>query len=154
MNFISTFDELNKLYEEVQEELDEACDKNELTEEADEDEEIEIVDDEAPVAEVPAEEPTAEDEPRKLIRECSNCGAITIKDEDKVAIDEESDLVDVEDECEFCEETKGYKIVGVVAPYDVEDASEEPDVVTPVEDFVDEPAEVADVLEETDPVEA
>jgi hypothetical protein len=91
--------------------------KAELTEAA-EDEEIEIIDDEAAVAETPAEEPVVGDEPRQVICECDKCGALIIKDEADIVVDEETDLVNVEDECQFCEEAKGYKIIGVVAPYE------------------------------------
>ena len=94
--------------------------------EAMEDEEIEIVDDEAveevPIDEEPVEDELVEDEPRQVIIECSKCGALVIKDEADVVVDEESDLVNVEDECEYCEEANGYSIVGVVAPYEPEDA--------------------------------
>ena len=219
MNFISTFDELSKLYEEVdQEEIDEACGKKELTEAdsksfknpevdkilarlgkiadangtkigldnmkdqtdlikkqcsdaeikllrhaeladgtvvnllseelteaADEDEEIEIVDDEmvdeAPMDVVPVEEPAeelAEEEPKQFILECSKCGALVIKDETDIVEDEESDLVNVEDECKFCEETKGYKIIGTLLPYE---ASEEEEVVADGAASVEEPIE-------------
>ena len=128
MNFISTFDELNKLYEEVvpevekdEEVVEEACDKEELTEAADE-AEIEIVDDETPVEEmstdvVPVEEPV-EEEPKQFILECDKCGALVIKDEADIVADEDSDLVNIEDECQFCEETKGYKIIGTMIPYE------------------------------------
>ena len=131
-NFNSIFDELSKLYEEKdqkeikkEKQITEACAKKDLAEAA-EDEEIEIVDDEA-VEEVPAddeplEDEFVEDEPRRVIVECSKCGALVIKDEADVVVDEESDLVNVEDECEYCEEANGYSIVGVVAPYEPEDA--------------------------------
>ena len=174
MNFISTFEELNKLYEEApqvvnkhvddvyavmfddqqkftgtKEECEnwlksktgplaarfkivsgadvlvkESCAKEELTEAA-EDEEIEIVDDEvvdeAPMDDIPVEEPVEEldDEPKQLILECDKCGALVIKDEADIVTDEESDLVNIEEECKFCEETKGYKIIGTLLPYEV-----------------------------------
>lgn len=120
-NFVSVFEELNKLYAE---EVKEACEKGKLAEAADD--EIEIVDDEipaeeAPVDEIPAEgeseEADNEEEPRQVIVECDKCGALVIIDEADVVVDEESDLVNIEDECKFCEEKAGYKIVGVVAPY-------------------------------------
>lgn len=115
-NFISTFDELNKLYEEVDVKKAEEVRADELAEAADE---------EIPVEEIPAEEeapieePVAEEEPRQLICECDKCGALVIKDEAGIVADEESDLVNIEEECQFCEEAKGFKIVGVVAPYEV-----------------------------------
>jgi hypothetical protein len=140
-NFTSVFEELSKLYEEpVKEvpakdtakdeaEIEEACDKEKLVEAADD--EIEIFDDEAPVEEEhveevpaedePVEEEEIEDEPRQIIAECDKCGAIIIFDEADIVVDEESDLVNIEDECKFCEETAGYKILGVVAPYNPEE---------------------------------
>lgn len=141
MNFISTFDELNKLYEEADTKKVEEADKEELTEAA-EDEEIEIVDDETAVEEVPAEEPAIEEEPRQVICECDKCGALVIKDEADIVVDEESDLVNVEDECQFCEEAKGFKIIGVVAPYEV--AVEE----EPAEEIVDESLNNSELLKE------
>lgn len=140
MNFISTFDELNKLYEEMpaakeedeklEDTIEEACTKEELTEAA-EDEEIEIVDDEVADEEVPAEEPAVDEEPKQVILECDKCGALVIIDEADIKVDEESDLVNVKDKCKFCEEKEGYKIVGSVLPYET--------VVDPVE--VEEPVE-------------
>lgn len=79
--------------------------------------EIEIVDDEAPAEEVSV------DEPKQTIIECSKCGALVIVDE--VEVDEESDLVNMKDECKFCEEKEGYKIIGSVVPYEaVEEVAE------------------------------
>lgn len=109
MNFISTFDELNKLYEANAEKVEESCTKEALTEETAEEEEIEIINDEVPVDEVES------DEPKQTVLECSKCGALVIVDE--VVVDEESDLVNVEDVCKFCEEKEGYKIIGSVVPY-------------------------------------
>ena len=139
-NFNSIFEELNKLYEEapakvtkkVTTDVAEAC-KNEKLAEATEDE-IEIVDAEAPVEEVPAEEPVAE-EARQIVIECSKCGALIVKDEADIVVDEESDLVNVEDKCEFCEESEGFKIIGVMTPYV---AIEEEPVEEPVEEVADE----------------
>lgn len=158
MNFISTFEELNKLYEEatpkateeVVEEsaVEEACTKKALTEAA-EDEEIEITDEETPVEAEPvedsAEEPVVEDEPRQLILECDKCGALVIKSEADVVADEESGLVNVDDKCAFCEETAGYTIIGVVVPY------EEAEVEEPVEEgFVEETRDEAPLNETLD----
>jgi hypothetical protein len=141
MNFQTILEELDRLYEELpakeatkkeideveESEVVEACDKKSLTEEAD-DEEIEIVDDED---EAPEEEPeeeveepeVEEEEARQLILECDNCGALVIRAEADVKVDEETDLANVGDVCAFCEESVGSKIVGVVAPY--EEALEE-----------------------------
>jgi hypothetical protein len=106
------------------------CDAEEATGgqdliEAADDEEVEIV-----------------DEPRQVICECDKCGALVIKDEADIIVDEETDLANVEDKCEFCEEANGYKIVGVVAPY--ESVAEE----APVEDVVEESLNNSKLLKE------
>ena len=140
-NFRGIFEELSKIYEEAdqvnspdQEEtetqqapnkkdvaqVEDACTKK-LTEDTDvseeeapeeDDEETEPADDEEVEIEI------TDDEPRQIICECDKCGALVIKDEADIVVDEETDLVNVEDECQFCEETAGYKIIGIVAPYD------------------------------------
>ena len=115
-----------------------------LTEAAEDEEEIEIVDDEEAPVEEPVEEPVEDDEPRQVIMECSKCGALVIKAEADVVTDEESALVNVEDECAFCEEAAGYTIVGVVAPY------ETAVVEVPVDEPIEEPSEF---LAEEEPVE-
>lgn len=124
MNFINTFDELNKLYEEMPaakkeaEKLEDADIKEELTEAA-EDEEIEIID----------------DEPKQVIIECSKCGALVIVDEADIKVDEESDLVNVETECKFCEEKEGYKIIGSLVPYETADVEvDEDEIEEPIEE--------------------
>ena len=97
MNFTSIMEELNRLYE-----------ADEVVNEENVEPEVEIVPDEV-------EESTIEYD--QLILECSKCGALTIKDKDAVVTNEDTDLVNEEDACAFCEETAGYKIVGAVAPY-------------------------------------
>jgi hypothetical protein len=121
-NFASIFEELSKLYDE--DPVEEACTNEALEEEA-EDDVIEIEDD-AEASEAAEDIVDEDDEPRQVIIECDGCGALVIKDEADIVADEESGLVNVEDACAFCEEAAGYKIVGVVAPYDPDDA----DVVT------------------------
>jgi hypothetical protein len=71
--------------------------------------------------EIPADEEI--EEPRQLILACDKCGALVIKAETDVAIDEATDLVNVEETCQYCEEAAGYTISGVLAPYE---ATEEP----------------------------
>lgn len=101
MNFTSVFEELNSLYEDKV--------------------------DETPVEEVAddviADEP-ADEEPKQVVLECSKCGALVIKDEIDVAVDAETDLANADEACQYCEETEGYKIVGAVVPYAVENAEE------------------------------
>lgn len=164
-NFASIFEELSKLYEEdaqkaTQIEEDEenieesalgtalavgagslvgSAIGNALSEDADEDD---AVVDEIPAEEIPAEESVEDEEPRRVICECDKCGALVIKDEADVVVDEKTDLANVEDECQFCEEANGYKIIGVVAPYEPAVQEEEAAVE-------DEPAEEEEFIEES-----
>lgn len=135
-NFISTFEELNKLYEEASKaeikknsenfgrKKEEACTAKSIAEAADS-EELEVVDDEAFSGDGASIDDINEEEPRRVICECDKCGALVIKDEADIVVDEETDLVNVEDACQFCEEAVGYKIVGIVAPYEAAEAEEE-----------------------------
>ena len=68
----------------------------------------------------------AADEPKQVIVECDKCGALAIVDEADIVIDEKTDLVNVDEACKFCEEAAGYKIIGVLAPYE---AAEEIEIV-------------------------
>lgn len=164
-NFISTFDELNKLYEEV--EVKEACNKTAVEEDGveesfmgdainngvvpaalnklsggkllGEDAEVDEVEEgligsavgglvhgaasavgSHVTSKVLGEDADIDDvdEPRQIICECDKCGALVIKDEADLVVDENTDLVNVEEACKFCEEAAGFKIVGVVAPYE------------------------------------
>ena len=92
-----------------------------------------------------AEAPTTEDEEveieivddasEQLVLECAKCGALTIKDKVDTKIDEETDLANIDEACAFCEETEGYKIIGVLAPYEASD-EEDADTEVNVEDEV------------------
>lgn len=112
-NFVSVFEELSKLYEADELEQDVAV------EEADAD-----VVDEAPAAEGP----------KQLVLECSKCGAVCVKLEDDVVIDEATDLANVEEECAACEEAAGYKVLGELLPYAAEEDEE-------IEESVEKPEE-------------
>jgi len=153
MNFISTFDELNKLYE--------SDSKNVITRAKDSAKDTVEEGALGTALAVGAgslvgsaignalSEDTAtdviEEELRQIICECDKCGALVIKDEADIVVDEETGLVNVEDECQFCEEAKGFKIVGVVAPYEV---AEEPVEEEPVEEIVDESLNNSELLKE------
>ena len=90
-----------------------------------------IIDDEAEEvftddgAESEEEVEVEEEAPKQLVLECSKCGALILKDETDVQVDEGTDLANVEEECKFCEEAKGYKVVGTLAPYEAEEELEE-----------------------------
>ena len=147
MNFQTILEELDRIYEElpaeetvkkavdevteeeVAEEVTEACD-DALTEDSDEEVLIDdepIVDDEA--AEEAPEEAVAEEEPKQVVLECSKCGALAIKPEEDIKVAEESDLVNIDDKCQYCEEAEGYTIVGVIAPYATAIVADEAEIV-------------------------
>lgn len=102
MNFTNVFEELSRLYE-------------------DEEVEIEVTEDE--VAEVPTEATT--EEPAQLVLECTKCGALVIKEKTDVTVDETTDLANVEDTCAFCEEKEGFKVLGELLFYTVDEDSED-----------------------------
>lgn len=117
MNFTNIFEELNRLYE-----ADETAEAEELVADSTIEEEAEETVD---VTETEEAEPEA-DEPKKIALECSKCGAIVIKEETDLVIDEKTDLVNVDEACTFCGETAGFTIMGVITPYEVvEEVTEE-----------------------------
>lgn len=102
--------------------------KESLTEDTDE----EVIEDEATIDDTVEEESEETDEEvnKPIVLECSKCGALFIKDESEVNVDEESGLANVGEECSYCEESEGFKAIGTFEPYVVETAEEE----APVED--------------------
>ena len=68
-------------------------------------------------------------EPKQVVLECSKCGALVIKDDVDIKVDDSTDLVNTEDECQYCEEVAGYTIVGAVAPYTVAEADDATEVI-------------------------
>ena len=143
MNFQTILEELDRLYEELpakeaekkveeaevtEEETTEEAETEEVAEalnEAAEDEEIlvddePIVDDEA-AEEAPVEEIGEEEVEKQVVLECANCGGLVIKTESEMKFDEESDLMNVGEACRYCEAEEGYKVVGAIAPYNMEE---------------------------------
>lgn len=138
MNLHSVFEELDKLYESmeepVKESVEEVAEEAEveevLTEAAEEpveedEDEIEIVEDEG------VEEAPAVDEEVRIVLECSNCGGLKIVAEADANIDEETNLANVGDACQYCEAADDYQIVGSLVPYGAaeEEAAAEEEVV-------------------------
>jgi hypothetical protein len=105
---------------------------------------------EAAEEEVPADEEVdievVDDEARQIVIECDKCGALVIIDEADIVVDEESDLVNVKDECKFCEEAAGYKIVGSMIPYEPIDSEDVEDDV-PGEELPEEDEELDEFLD-------
>ena len=93
--------------------------------------EEEVIEDEVPVDEESQEQNKVEEDEqeellnKQLVLECTKCGALVIKDESEVTIDEESGLANVGEECAYCEESEGFKAIGTFEPYVVETAEDE-----------------------------
>lgn len=64
----------------------------------------------------------------KVIISCKICHDMQYKDPQDIVIDEESDYVNVGEECPSCSSVDGYKIVGQVAPYCAECDKEGEDI--------------------------
>ena len=79
-----------------------------------------------------------DDEPKQVIIECDKCGALVVVDETDIKVDEETDLVNVDTECKFCEEKAGYKIIGAMVPYEAAEEAVEEEVADVEEEPIDE----------------
>ena len=165
MNFINALAELDKLYESVEtDKLEEATDE---FVDSEEEVELEIEDDET--EEIPVEEPAEEPEEvaaKSIVLECAKCGALVIKAEVEVTADEETGLVNSEEECAYCGETAGFRAIGTFESYgpaeepaeeveEVEEPSEEanktPDVAENAEEATEE--ELAETEESEEELE-
>lgn len=93
-----------------------------------------------------AEEAEVVEEATTLVLECANCGAIMIKAEANVVVDEEADLANIDEQCQYCEAAEGHKIIGTLAPYGVEDEVETEEVAFEDSGVVEESEE--EVVEE------
>ena len=149
MNFQTILEELDRLYEEdrvkveeeaVEEVTEEISEEEVVTEQLKEeaeviedDEEIAIVDDE------PAVEEEAVEAEAQFVLECAKCGGLMIKAEADVKADEETGLANMDEACQYCEATDGYKIIGTMVPFEVEEVEE-----------VEEPAEATEEVVEAD----
>lgn len=97
-----------------------AVETDELKDFLDNDEEEETVDIIDPNADT--EEEVKDSYIGNVVLECSVCHSMIYKDPSEVVEDDESeeDLVNVGEECPYCMSTDGYKIVGQIAPFEVE----------------------------------
>lgn len=152
MNLYSLLEELDRIYEEEAqsdiEELEEEVIEIEDDEEDDDDEDKSVVDEfEAEFEDEFVEEEQAEEESpveesaeiTDYVLECTNCGAVCIKAGKDIKTEENVDLVNVGEACDFCEATAGYVLRGGL-------------VDTPA--FHQEAVEKSDVKESEEPEEA
>ena len=120
MNLESIFEELDRIYEENSEQLNEGKLDQVEGEEADEEIDIEIENDE--------EATPVEDSPEvtQTVIECAKCGGVTVVAKADVAYDEDTDLVNVGKACQYCEAEDGFKVLDDLIPVAVEETEEEP----------------------------
>lgn len=136
-NFMSAFEGLSSIYEEESKQAElrrrsrrpRVITESKLREKAEEtkdlvevEEPVEPVEpEETPIT--PTEDTVVESIPSQVILECANCGALSIKALDDVISSDDSDLVNIEEECSFCEAAEGYKVIGDFIPK-VEEAAD------------------------------
>ena len=53
----------------------------------------------------------------KVILECEVCHSKIFEDADKVTVDEEENVANMDEECPYCFSNDGYKVIGQVAPF-------------------------------------
>lgn len=53
----------------------------------------------------------------KAILQCEVCKSMIYEDPDKVVIDEEAEVANIEDICPYCQSNDGFKVIGQVAEY-------------------------------------
>lgn len=88
-----------------------------------------------------------------VILKCPVCQSMTYKEQDKVDIDAEKGLANVEETCPYCQSEGGFEIVGQVAEYCPECAHEDRDAPEDFEEKEDVEVElkenVEDIISET-----
>lgn len=82
----------------------------------------------------------------KAILNCIICQSKIYKDPSEIVLSEEGDLVNVGEECPYCQSPDGYKVIGQVAEFNPEKTDEVEEIK--VEDEIVEPEEETD-LDET-----
>lgn len=114
MNLYSLLEELDRIYEEeaqsdIIELEDEVIEIEDEEDDEDESSEDEFVEEESAKDDHPVEEPV---EITDYVLECANCGAVCIKTNKDIKTEENVDLVNVGEACDFCEATTGYILRG------------------------------------------
>jgi aspartate carbamoyltransferase regulatory subunit len=121
MNLFSAFDKLDKLYESA--EKPEETNVEQEVAAADDKIEIEIVDDEEVDDASTEKEPSDVD--AQLVLACSKCGGIIVKPEADANVAEDTGIANIDEACQYCENTEGYKVLGIMTPYGAEEAEPE-----------------------------
>ena len=70
----------------------------------------------------------------KVILHCPVCNSMIYKDLEDIEKDDEEELVNVGEECPYCYTSEGFKIIGIVSPFQEESEEEPAEEETEVED--------------------
>lgn len=94
-------------------------------------------------------ETTEEDELKddylgKIILDCCVCHNKIYKDRDEIVFEDDEDVVNQDEECPICYSTDGFKIVGMIAPYEKTEEEEETEVEEKPEEEPEEEIEIED----------
>lgn len=104
----------------------------------------EIIDADAETEEEVEEKEANDEYVGKVVCECPVCHSFIFKDVADIDIDKETELANVSDDCPYCCEVGGFKIVGIVSEYNAEDAEEAKEDEAEAEEAEEAPAEEAE----------
>lgn len=88
----------------------------------------------------------------KVILHCPVCNSMIYKDVEDIEKDDEEELVNVGEECPYCYTCEGFKVIGIVSPFqeEEEETEEEEKIETPEEDVeIKDEEKIEESLNET-----
>lgn len=83
----------------------------------------------------------------KAILNCIICQSKIYKDPSEIALSEDDSLVNVGEECPYCQSPDGYKVIGQVAEYNPAESEETTDEITDVK-IDEEPVETEEIADD------
>lgn len=84
----------------------------------------------------------------KVILHCPVCNSMIYKDLEDVVKDDVEELVNIGEECPYCYTSEGFKVIGVVSPF--EETSEEEEQEDEEEDLAEEEKELTEEFEKVE----
>lgn len=106
------------------------------------DEDTSIMDIDIIDPDVTEEDELQDDYVGKVILDCDVCHSKIYKDPTQIVFSDDSEVVNIEDECPFCYSNDGYKIIGMVSAFDKADIDNTVDVEDNIE--TDDTVEIED----------
>ena len=91
----------------------------------------------------------------KVILHCPVCNSMIYKDLEDVVKDDVEELVNIGEECPYCYTSEGFKVIGIVSPFEEEQEEEQEDETEDTAEEEEEPEEQVDeeLTEEFEKVE-